>query len=775
MSVGKIRFASDRQAAVNAQVPDAALTPRGETRPTMETTTRDSAQQGLPLRIVRARGRFMLIWLLVAATLAYFAFGLEDVLEVGANLRGSESAAVRQAVAEQLPAGDAEYAVLVARGLDPRNDALAARRLDSLVGTIATVAGVARIHAYRGRRDSLLVGKNGSLLLVALDPEAGTGDRIVPELRETTRRIAESWAEHGVTLRWTGESALNADLRGASADDASAAELRALPLSLVILILAFGSLIAAGVPLVVGLLTIICALGAAGVAGRFLPLSIMLQSLVTMIGLGLGIDYALLMVRRFREELVHQGNSFDAAAEALRHGGHTILVSGVAVLLGFAGLTIVPLGELRSVGFGGAVTVLFAVAVSTTLLPPVLARIGTNIDRLSIPSLAVTRVESWRRWGNWVCKRPVLVLVAAGLPLALLAWEGTRLKIGTPEQNWLPPSMESAVGIDDLDSMERGGLLNLVQVLVTLPNGSDALSPAGWKVLAGVRRRLLADERIGTVLSFSHFETAHPMSRLGYLATPKSVRDSYVSEDRRVVLLQAIPGADVTPNDVVEYVNHLRPALTDEFGGRATIQVGGLPGVRADFQNRMTGWLPIVILLVITGTFVAMAASFRSILIPLKALVLNVLSVAGGFGVLKLVFQDGIGLSVLGLSEPVSAVFAVVPILAFCTVFGMSMDYEIFLVARVAEFRNAGFGEQQAIAEGLARSAPLITSASAIMVVVFGAFAFGEFLLIKFLGLVLAAAVFLDATLVRIAMGPALLAVAGRWNWWPGERDNADG
>jgi RND superfamily putative drug exporter len=738
-------------------------------------TTSSLSEPWLPRLVVRAGGWAVLVWLVIAGIAAYFARDLEDVLEVGAHLRGSEAVAVRHAIATHLPAGDAEYAILVARGLDPRNDTVGAQQLDSLVTAIGAVTGVARVHAYRGPRDSLLVGTDGSLVLAALDPEAETGDRIIPKLREATSPLADAWVEMGVTLRWTGESALNTDLRRASARDSNAAEARAVPLTLVILVLAFGSVIAAGLPLVVGLLTIVCALGAAGIVGRFVPLSLMLQSLVTMIGLGLGIDYALLIVRRFREEMGCGRDPRNAAVEAARHGGRTILISGAAVLLGFAGLSIVPLGELRSAGFGGAVTALLAVAISTTLLPPVLARIGARIDRFRVPQLGVTRVESWRRWGVWVCKRPVLALVAAGVPLLWLAWEGTRLRIGTPEQNWLPPSMESAVGIDDLHAMRRAGLLNLVQVLVTLPESTDALSPGGWDILAGIRRHLVSDERIRSVLSFSRFDTAHPTSRLRFLAIPHSVRDAYVSKNRRVVLLKAIPTEEVAPQAVVEYVNELRPELAKRFEGRASVLVGGLPGFRADFQNRMAGWLAIVILLVTSGTFVALAVSFRSILIPVKALALNLLSVAGGFGIVKLVFHDGWALSVLGLPEPISAVFPIVPILAFCTVFGLSMDYEVFLVARVAEFRRLGFSERDAIAEGLARSAPLITSASAIMVVVFGAFALGEFLLIQVLGLALAAAVFLDATLVRIAVGPALLAVAGRWNWWPGVRGTSHG
>jgi RND superfamily putative drug exporter len=459
-----------------------------------------------------------------------------------------------------------------------------------------------------------------------------------------------------------------------------------------------------------------------------------------------------------------------AALVAARYGGRTIVVSGLAVLVGFAGLTIVPLGELQSVGFGGLVVVAFAVAISVTLLPGLLAFMGTKIDSFRIVRLGLSRPGGWRRWGFWVCHHPIRVLCVAGSPLLWLAWQGTQTRVGTPREDWLPPAMESARGLQDMIDMERGALLQRTRVLVRLPKGEDALSPKGWQVLRDVRGRLLDDDRIAAVLSFTSFDADRPLSRLRFLGTPRAVRNAYVSEDRRTVLLDVIPGEEVEPQDMVEFVNVWRSRLRSELGSDTEILIGGLPGFRADYQNAVSGWFPVVVLLVVSGTFLALALSFRSLLIPLKALVLNLSSVAAGFGIVKLVFQDGLALSALGLSTPVSSVFPVIPTLVFCTVFGLSMDYEVFLVARVAEFKRAGFEEHDAIARGLAHSAPLITSAAAIMVVVFGAFALGQFLVIKMLGLALAASVFIDATLVRVAVGPALLTLAGRWNWWPGNR-----
>jgi RND superfamily putative drug exporter len=199
----------------------------------------------------------------------------------------------------------------------------------------------------------------------------------------------------------------------------------------------------------------------------------------------------------------------------------------------------------------------------------------------------------------------------------------------------------------------------------------------------------------------------------------------------------------------------------------ATLRIGGIPALNADYQTIVEDRFPSVVAFVVVGTLLALLGGFRSLFVAVKAIALNLLSVAASIGALVLVFQDGHGISFLGVGEGTGSVFPLVPIVAFAIVFGLSMDYEVFLVARVLEARRGGMGEMDAIPEGLARTAGLITSAAAIMIVVFAAFTFGNFLVVKMLGFTLAVAVFIDATLVRIVIGPALLRIAGDWNWWP--------
>ncbi len=251
----------------------------------------------------------------------------------------------------------------------------------------------------------------------------------------------------------------------------------------------------------------------------------------------------------------------------------------------------------------------------------------------------------------------------------------------------------------------------------------------------------------------------------------RETRRTFLSSDGRAALLEVLPAASVSLRDQVNWVRELRKtgaaALTGVPG--ATLLIGGIPALNADYQTIVADhFVPVMALVVVGATFLALLVGFRSLFAAVKAIVLNLFSVAASFGALVLVFQDGHGSGLLGVPGGTGSVFPLVPIVAFAIVFGLSMDYEVFLVARVLEARRSGLSEMDAIPEGLARTAGLITSAAAIMIVVFAAFTFGNFLVVKMIGFTLAVAVFIDATLVRIVIGPALLRIAGDWNWWPG-------
>jgi RND superfamily putative drug exporter len=724
--------------------------------------------------VVRRRGVTIGIWVVVAAALLPFAGGAERVLEVAARVRGSEAAAVDRELRERFKSPFANNAVLVVTGVPAPSDPRMAPLLDEIVRAVRGVPGVTGSFSYRDLPDSVFLPAgtvSGTLIVFGLDASLGPVDALVPPLRAVTERLAPAIRRSfpDAQLRWTGEVAINFDLRRTSADEVSVAEQRILPLTLIALVIAFGTIAAALLPVMAGGLAISLTLGAAVLIARQWPLSILLQNTASMIGFGVGIDYALLTISRFRESLASGAEVREAAEEAAYHAGGTIAISGVVVMIGFAALLLVPLNELQSIAVGGLLVVGISVLMAMTLFPALLAYIGRRIELGRLWRLRTGASERWRRWGRWVATHPWPALVAAGIPLLILAWQGRRMNADIPRGNWLPSSMESAKGLDDLDRMGRTGVVNTIRVLLELPDGVRVLDSAGWTAAKRLTATLASDRMTARVRSVTAVVPGNLPNMTLYSMIPSPIRRTLVSEDERAVLLEVVPvAADFT--DLTSFARRLRRIDAQEATGLrdARIRIGGLPGFNADYEDAIHRVFRIVILLVVGTTLVTLMIVFRSVLVPVKAVLLNLLSVGAAFGAVVLVFQDGIGSHWLGVGSPMAGVFPAVPIVVFCIVFGLSMDYEIFLVSRVAEARRSGLSESESLAEALARTGGVITSAATIMILVFAAFTLGEFLLTKILGFALAVAVFLDATLVRMVVGPALLRLAGRWNWWPG-------
>ena len=725
--------------------------------------------------IVGKRAVVLAMWIVACVALLPAARNIQSVLNVTARVDESESALVEEQLAKRFRSPFARSVVLVATGVPLPTTLEGERALASLVGALRSMPGVTSILSYLDGRESLLTGASGDGTFLIVGLEGLRPDKRLEGLRAATRRIETEMRREfpRVALRWTGETALNADLRRTSATDARGAELRALPVTLVLLIVAFGTVMAALLPIAGGMLSIGITLGLASFVTHVMALSILLQNVVTMIGLGLGIDYSLLIVGRFRDELRAGRERRSSAVEALKHAGPTIVLSGLAVAIGFGALLTTPVNELRTVAVGGLLVTGVSILVSTTLLPGLLAILGDRID-LGRAKFIPRLHPKWHTWASFVTRHPVRVLVLSGLPVCALAWQARRSNIDLPRGDWLPKEMESAVALRSLEAMGRGAVIHTIRATLELPPGVLALDDDGWQATKRVARWLVADSAVARVRSLPGLVAplGGMLPRDSLIAMlPPNVRRSFVSEDGNLALLEIIPHEGATPRELSALVSRLRNADTVLVSsvGRARLLVGGLPAFNHDYERAVAGRFTRVVALIVGATFIVLAIGFRSVLVPLKAIALNLLAVAAAFGAVTLVFQDGHGASLLGLAGPLDAIFPAMPVLVFCTVFGLSMDYEVFLVARVREARLAGLGEREAIANGLSHTGALITSAAAIMIVVFGAFVLGDFLLIKMLGFALAVAVFLDATVMRLAVSPALLALAGRWNWWPGD------
>jgi RND superfamily putative drug exporter len=723
--------------------------------------------------------RFWVSGIVLAATLALlpFSFHAERHLETATRVEGSQAETVRQELADRFHSPFVDRVVLVIQGIPPADSAEGTRALETIVAGLKDQPGIAGVVSYLELRDPIFVGKGGgTFVMVGLSSDEGPVESLVPKLHQIASSLQNQLRGQypAVNIELTGEIPLNFDIRKASADDVQRGESLVIPATLILLLVAFGSLIAALIPLAVGQLAIATTLAITAFLAQRWHLSILVQNLAAMLGLGLGIDYGLLMVSRFREALAAGHDGPAASAIAARQAGRTLLISASTVGIGFLALLTVPISEIRSIGIAGCLVAGISVLLTNTLVPATLALLGRKIDlgRLPFtPKLDADRAaltgNRWRQWGRVIVAHPWLALLLAATPLLLLGWQARLLDTSLPRGDWLPATAESVHALHTLERMDRDGIVESLRVIVELPADSIAQSDAGWDAVARMTKRIESDPRCDLVISIT---TIAEGNRSSLLDLSRETRRTFLSSDGRAALLEVLPASSVSLRDQVNWVRELRqtgaPALTGVPG--ATLLVGGIPALNADYETIIRKRFPSVMALVVGGTLLALLCGFRSIFAAFKAIALNLLSVAASFGALVYVFQSGHGSRFLGVPGGTGSVFPLVPIVTFAIVFGLSMDYEVFLVARVLEARRSGLTELEAIPEGMARTSGLITSAAAIMIVVFAAFTFGDFLVVKMIGFTLVVAVLIDATLVRMVIGPALLRLAGDWNWWPG-------
>ncbi len=728
---------------------------------------------------MRPRYWVAILTAIAALVLVPLSFHVERRLDTAVHLKGGEAEYVTEQLATRFHSPFVDRVVLVIQGLPPADSDEGTQALETIVNSLKG-PDVTAIVSRLDQPDPIFLGRGGgTFIIIGLAPANGSSgslESLVPKIREQARSLEAQFRSRypSVKMELTGELPLNFDLREASSHDLRKGEILVLPITLLLLLLAFGSVVAAVIPLAIGELSIAMALGIVAILAMHWHLSILVQNLAAMLGLSLGIDYALLMVGRFREALCAGHDPSQSSGLCARQAGHTLLVSASTVAIGFAALLTVPISEIRSIGVAGFVVAGTSVLLANTLLPAGFALLGKRIDagglafirkRLQAKS-SVNVSERWRRWGCTVTSHPSVALLLAGIPLLLLAWQGTRLSTDLPHGDWLPPSAESVRGLHSLERMGRGGLVQSLRVILELPADSISRTDAGWNAMVCLSNKLASDPRADRVISLATL-TEGNRNFVGSLSS--ETRRSFLRGDGKATLMELLPRLGVEPAEQIRWVNDLRrlPVADLIQVPGAKISIGGIPGLNADYADAVGDRLPRVIILVVTTTCMALFVGFRSFFAAAKAVALNLVSVGAAFGALVLVFQEGHGSRFLGVPEATAGVFPIVPILAFAIVFGLSMDYEVFLVARVLEARRSGLGENDAITEALSKTAGLITSAAAIMIVVFTGFTLGDFLVIKMLGFTLAVAVLIDATLVRIVIGPALLALAGDWNWWP--------
>ena len=739
--------------------------------------------------LIRRRGWVVAAWAALALLFAPRACRVQQVLALrGGGRESTESNRATELLKEAFPTPFADYVAIVVHGPVRWTNQRFETVLDTLKAAAERRPYVSQVISLRSIGESTYVSRDRrtTFLIAALTPES-TRDlsaSFVPDLRTAIRDALVGMPESdGFDVKVTGFPALDHDVRTISAEDTERSEQRALPLTLAVLIVAFGALVAATLPVIVGVLAITIALGLVTIAAHYLPMSVFVLNITTMVGLGVGIDYSLLIVTRFREELNRGLAPADAALRTVETAGSAVVTSGLTVVVGFAALVTTPLSDTRSVGVGGLLVVAVAVLLATTFLPAALAILGRNIDRpkwLARPLARFHAPTGWERWARWLGHRPWRAVAIGGAAIALLTFPATQIRLGLPATNWFPPESESGQGLQALREMGASGVIQPVRVVVQLPEGESALSGRRLPGLKALTDSIRKDPRVREVRGIASIKPNMSTLQLAiYYSDAGDVRaknakffDAYLSADERVTLLDVVPADTVSLTGLMELAQRVRAVVKHGVRGLAGAEIlaTGFAASNVDTQHDLMTRFPGTVALVLGITAIMLFAAFRSLLVPVKAVLLNILSVGAAFGLTVLVFQHGYGAGVFGLEGPTQAIWAVVPVLVFAIVFGLSMDYEVFLLTRVKEEFDKTGRNDHATMEGLSATASTITSAALIMILVFGTFAFARVLAVQLIGFGLAAAVLLDATLIRMVLVPAIMHIAGRWNWWPGVR-----
>ncbi|MDQ3863323.1 MAG: MMPL family transporter [Actinomycetota bacterium] len=833
----------------------------------------------------RFRWAILLLWGGLLISSAFFAPDLSGRLK-GGGFEGANSEAerVQNLMTNEFGASPAALTIVFSgHGIPARSAEFQEAQQRALAG-VRKLRDVRQVTSYASSKDPRFISEDGKRSYAVV-----TSNVSVDETRNVVDEVRKKVRSDKLEAYVTGAPAVYQDLEQASNEDVRHAEKYAFPFAVIILIFAFGTLVAAGVPVLIGGASVLTSLAVLYFISGFYDMSVFTLTLSTMLGLGLGIDYALFFVSRFREESEDYPTA-EALPRTVATAGRSIFFSGSAVLIGLSGLLFFPFMFMRSIGVAGVLVVFISVSAALTLLPALLGVLGPRVNRLAIRRRSgMATAAFWSRSAEVVMRHPVAVILVAALVLGALLHPVGHMKVGIPEASVLPKKYESRTGDDILKKNFEYAALNPMEIVATL--NEDPLSAQGLSDTKELGERISRAEGVSRVESVYTVAQAAAKDYAGRLQAARKqaqkeaagkvdglverqiqqqiqknteravdeqlsqIKDAYgavppgteervrakveprvaqevrASEDnirdeveRRVAeeVDRKVPGlpegisADgkVTPEGIANFlkldaaknskdlqkaldsyvandksllqgVTEANPYTQNAYGAVDAVRavdppagtsflVGGLSAGQKDFISSLYGKAPYAAAFVIGVTYLILLITFRSVIIPLKAVIVNILSLTASFGAMVFVFQDG-HLSNLLNFTPLGFVDATLPILMFCTIFGVSMDYEVFLLSRIREAYENGDSNSASVSKGLVATAGIITSAAAIIMVVTGAFAFTGIVLTKAIGLGLAVAVFVDATIIRILLVPATMRILGDWNWWPGGRKRTFG
>jgi RND superfamily putative drug exporter len=622
-------------------------------------------------------------------------------------------------------------------------------------------------------------------------------DAPASDIQEEVAAIRTALADSALETYVTGEAAVDADLAAESMSDLRRVELYALPVALAALLVVFGTVVAAALPVITGVLAVSVTLGVIYLLARVAEMSIFSMNTATLLGLALAIDYALFIVARFREELAAGASVNDAVVTSMTRAGRSVFFSGLAVMVGVLGLTFFPFAAMRSLGAGAVLVVFFSVLASLTFMPALLSVLGPRVNSLHVVRQRPTHESRyWNGYAAFLLKKPWLVVAVSLVLILFVASPVLGIRTAMPSANALPASSESRQGYDILAADFDRAALSPISVLVTWEGGSPTVDMTTALPLYAFGRQLEATPGVAAVTSIFNLPgMENPEQLTGMweifddlfaagaaelaalppegLVLPSGEAVSAEQLSQIMQLVTATVGeravlfsvnSEALPSSV-EAQNLSQTIATLEMPPGFAVQVAGEAASERDFFNGLFGRMPWVALWIALASYLILAFLLRSILLPVVALVVNALTIAMSYGLIVFIFQHGRFASLLNFT-PTGATDAIIVVVMLCVLFGITMDYAVFLLTRMHEHWDSSRDNRASVGAGVVRSGRIVLSAALLVVVVTGAFAFTRISITQMLGLGIALAIIADALLVRMALLPASMCYFGAANWW---------
>lgn len=586
------------------------------------------------------------------------------------------------------------------------------------------------------------------------------------KLREVLSNfIKKNKLENDFKIYLTGNAAFSYDMNTLSEQHGKEAELKVFILTFLVLVFAFGSVWASSIAVLSGFTASILTISLLKIITIYFNLSVFCQNVSTMLGLGLSIDYSLLMITRYRKEL--QNNSQEKALiNTISSAGLSVVYSGFAVFIGFLALFIPNLKLTSSIAIGGIIVVLFSVLAAITLTTIILHTFSNKIKNINFSK--IKKINYSEKWCRFVVKNSFLFTSLTLILLLFMGLPATKMKLSDPEIRTMPDLMESKLGFNELQKISAGDVMFPVFILVESKNGSitDSNNLINLFEYLSILKK---DKRVSQINSIVSFKDGFNFSDYFFLLNSgiqnKQITDlsNYlVSKDKKTTLFQLFPKKELKSFQINNFIKDLRKITNSNLN----IEVGGPASISYDLLEKLYSSTLYIVTCVYFVTFILLCYAFKSLLIPIKAIIMNTISLFASYGILVLIFQYNIASWLVGLKYSPESLLSGIPVILFCIMFSLSMDYEVFLLSRIYEDYLEFGDNEKAIIKGLSETGGVITKASIIMIIVFGAFTQADIILIKMLGAGLAIAILIDATLIRMILVPGFMKLTGKFNWY---------